>query len=88
MSLSVEIVAPDRILWTGKAKFISVPSVEGSMGLLPGHEPCLSLLGQGTVKVVTVDEQDWTLDIVRGYVSFDHDNVTIVARPVTAPAAA
>lgn len=82
MALTVEIVAPDRVLWSGEASFVSAPSVEGSLGLLPGHEPLLSLLGKGTVKVVTVAGADWTVDISRGFVSFDHDSVTIVARPV------
>ncbi len=81
MALTVDIVAPDRVLWTGKATFVSAPSVEGSLGLLPGHQPLLSLLGPGTVKVVKEDGQDWLLEVLRGFISFDHDNVTIVARP-------
>jgi F-type H+-transporting ATPase subunit epsilon len=81
MALTVDIVAPDRVLWTGEATFVSAPSVEGSLGLLPGHQPLLSLLGRGTVKVVKTDGQDWFLDVLSGFISFDHDNVTIVARP-------
>ena len=86
MALTVEIVAPDRVLWKGQASFVSAPSVEGSLGLLPGHEPLLSLLGKGTVKVTPTGGGEWTVDITRGFVSFDHNNVTLVARPVV-PAA-
>lgn len=88
MSLTVDIVSPDRPLWSGKASYVSAPSVEGSIGVLPGHEPLLALLGAGQVKVVKEDGQDWLLDISRGFVSVDHDTITIVARPATSEASA
>lgn len=83
MALSVDIVAPDRTLWVGEASFVSAPAVEGSIGLLPGHEPFLSVLGPGRVKVVQVDGADHVVEIAGGFLSFDHDVVTIVAEPAT-----
>lgn len=84
MALSVDIVAPDRKLWSGEATFVSAPSVEGSIGFLPGHEPILALLGKGEVKVTKVGGGDWTISVDSGFVSVDHDTITIVATP-TAP---
>lgn len=84
MALSVDIVAPDRILWKGEATFVSAPTVEGSIGLLPGHVPTLSVLGAGTVKVVQSDGEERHVDVSGGFLSFDHDMVTIVAGPVDA----
>jgi len=78
MALTVDIVAPDRVLWTGEASFVSAPCVEGSIGLLPGHEPILSVLGPGTVKVKTASE-DRLVEVTGGFISFDHNVVTIVA---------
>lgn len=87
MALTVDIVAPDRVLWEGQASFISAPAVEGSIGLLPGHEPILSVLGPGVVKVKQTNGEDRLVDITGGFISFDHDVVTIVAEPVAEPAA-
>ncbi len=84
MALSVDIVAPDRLLWEGEATFVSAPTVEGSIGLLPGHVPILSVLRAGTVKVVQSDGVDHYVDVSGGFLSFDHDMVTIVAEPVDA----
>jgi len=84
MALTVDIVAPDRKLWEGEATFVSAPTVEGSIGLLPGHEPILSVLGAGTVKVVQPDGEERYVDVSGGFLSFDHDMVTIVAGPVDA----
>jgi len=79
MALKVDIVAPDRVLWEGEATFVSAPTLEGSIGLLPGHVPILSVLGTGVVKVVQHDGEDRHVDIKGGFISFDHDMITIVA---------
>ena len=84
MALTVDIVAPDRVLWKGAARSVSAPTVEGSIGLLPGHEPILSVLGAGTVKVVQVEGDPLLVEITGGFISFDHDVVTIVAEPAAA----
>ncbi len=84
MALNVDIVAPDRVLWEGEASFISAPSVEGSIGLLPGHEPILSVLGAGTVMVRQLGGEERKVEISGGFISFDHDTVTIVTEPVQA----
>ena len=79
MALTVDIVAPDRVLWEGEATFVTAPAVEGSIGLLPGHEPILSVLGAGVVKVVEASGDDRLVDITGGFLSFDNDVITIVA---------
>jgi len=81
-ALTVDVVAPDRVLWSGTAKRVIAPSVEGEIGLLAGHEPVLSILGPGTVRVHGSSGEQQSFVIDRGVVSFDHDVITIVVRPV------
>ncbi|GMA30699.1 F0F1 ATP synthase subunit epsilon [Litorihabitans aurantiacus] len=77
--LTVEIVAPDRVLWSGTAAGVSVPAAEGDMGLLPGHESVLSLLRAGTVRVrATGGGAAEEFAVESGFVSFDDDSVTVV----------
>ena len=40
--LNVEVVAVDRLVWEGPAKSVVVKTIEGTMGILPGHEPQLA----------------------------------------------
>lgn len=79
--LTVDIVAPDRKLWSGTAERVIAPAVEGEIGLLANHEPILSLLGEGTVRVHGDESVEFA--VLRGFVSFDHNVVTIVAEPAT-----
>ena len=80
-SLTVEIVAPDRTLWSGTAASVSVPSSEGDMGLLPGHESVLALLREGTVRVHSAAGTTDNFPVDSGFVSFDADAVTVVVGP-------
>ncbi|MFW2513201.1 F0F1 ATP synthase subunit epsilon [Demequina sp. SO4-13] len=80
-ALTVDIVAPDRTLWSGTAERVIAPSVEGEIGLLANHEPVLSLLRAGSVRVRS-EKGDWSeFAIKRGFISFDHNIVNIVAEP-------
>lgn len=77
-SLTVDIVAPDRTLWSGSATAVSVPAADGDMGLLPGHESVLALLRPGTVRVRTGAASDAEFAVTSGFVSFDDNAVTVV----------
>lgn len=79
--LTVDIVAPDRTLWSGTAERVIAPSVEGEIGLLANHEPVLALLRAGTVRVRTSGTETHEFAIERGFVSFDHNVITIGAVP-------
>ena len=85
-ALTVDIVGPDRVLWSGQADRVIAPTVEGEIGLLANHEPVLSVLRAGTVRVHGA-EGETTVDIAGGFVSFDHNVITIVAEPVELDAA-
>lgn len=47
--LSVEIVSPERQVWAGEGDMVIAKTVEGEIGIQPGHVPVLALLAQGSV---------------------------------------
>ncbi len=80
-TITAFIVAPDHTLWSGTARSVSAPTVEGSIGILANHEPVLAVLRAGTVAVVAEDGDRAELPITGGFLSFDQDAVTIVTDP-------
>ena len=80
-ALTVDIVAPDHTVWSGTASRVIAPSVAGEIGLLANHEPVLSILKAGTVKV-TSESGRQEFPVTGGFVSFDHNTITIVADSV------
>ncbi len=83
MALQVELVAADRKVWEGEASQVSARTLMGDLGILPGHTPLLGVLAEGEVKIK--GEGGWrTAQVDGGFLSVDHDRVTIVAETVDA----
>jgi F-type H+-transporting ATPase subunit epsilon len=82
-ALKVELVAADRKVWEGEASMVSARSIEGELGILPGHTPLLGVLVTGDVRIATGGGNE-TVTIDSGFLSVDHDRVVIVADNVDA----
>ena len=61
----LEIITPDKKLFEGEAKSLTVPGSEGSLGVLNNHAPMIASLKKGKVKVTT-DKSDVTFFEIRG----------------------
>ncbi len=81
--LNVELVAADRKVWEGEASQVSARSIDGELGVLPGHQPTLVVLAEGEVRIIG---GGWwqKAAIDGGFMSVDHDRVVIVADTVDA----
>ena len=83
-SLKVEMVAADRKVWEGEAKFVRARSISGELGILPGHAPLLGVLVEGEVAIESLEGERRTVMVDGGFLSVDSDVVTIVAEHVDA----
>jgi F-type H+-transporting ATPase subunit epsilon len=79
-TLRVELVAADKAVWTGQAKMVVAKTVEGEIGLLPGHEPMLAILGAGEVRITLEDGNVIKANADDGFLSVENNVVAIVAR--------
>lgn len=82
-ALQVELVAADRKVWQGEARMVSARSIEGDLGILPGHSPLLGVLVRGEVRIDTAGGRE-SVTVDGGFLSVDHDRVVIVAEQVDA----
>lgn len=80
MALHVELVAADQAVWTGEAKMVIAKTVEGEIGLLPGHEPMLAILSSGEVRITLEGGEIIKASAEDGFLSIEKDVVTVVAR--------
>lgn len=81
-SLQVEVVSHEGRLWHGAALSVQVPTVDGSLGVLPGRQPLLAQMGEGTV-TVTFASEVMSFEVSGGFASVDSDFVTVVADHAT-----
>lgn len=78
--MRVELVAPDRQLWTGQATFVFARTTAGEIGILPRHVPLLAELVEGEmVRIDTVDGHEFHAAVHGGFLSVHEEGVTILA---------
>lgn len=76
--LHVEVVSRIGSLWHGNAAYVSIPAVDGRLGILPGRQPVLAVLESGEVEIKGTDSKKIVVAVDSGFASVDSDFVTIV----------
>lgn len=80
MPLHVELVAVERLLWSGEADMVIARTTEGEIGILPGHAPVLGELKEpGMVKINRTGESPLIVAVHGGFVSVSDKGVSILA---------
>lgn len=49
--MQVEILTPDKTLFSGNAEVVSLPGINGSFQILENHAPLIANLGKGTLSI-------------------------------------
>lgn len=83
MVLHIEMVAADRVVWSGKATEVRARTVEGDLGVLPGHTPLMSLLVPGVVTISSDDGTAVHAVVGDGFISVAADRVSIISEDVS-----
>ena len=77
--LQVAVVAVDHKVWSGTAKSVVAKTPEGEIGILPAHEPVLSLLVDGVVRIETTDGAKVSVAVHGGFFAVDSNEVKVLA---------
>jgi F-type H+-transporting ATPase subunit epsilon len=79
VTLRVELVVPDRELWSGEARTVIAKTTEGDIGVLTGHSPVFGILAEGSVAEILGDELTVRAAVSGGFLSVANDRVAILA---------
>ncbi len=77
--LNVQLVAADRAIWSGTARMVIARTVDGDLGVLPGHALLLAELADGVVTIRTTDGESVVAAVHGGFISVDVDGVSLLA---------
>jgi F-type H+-transporting ATPase subunit epsilon len=80
VTLQVEVVSPERILWTGDSDRVIARTIGGGeIAFLTGHAPFVGALDIGTVRVHTEAGSEEIIAVHGGFVEVSHDRVTVLS---------
>ena len=77
--LEVRLVAADHEVWRGEAYMVLARTLDGDLGVLPGHAPLLGVLGNGPVRIRQRSGDRVEAAVHGGFLSVANDQVTILA---------
>jgi F-type H+-transporting ATPase subunit epsilon len=83
-TLQVDIVTPERSLFSGQVNMVTLPGAIGQMGILPGHAPLLTTLDIGEIILHTGNVSQF-IAVSGGVVEVRPDKVTILADTAETP---
>lgn len=64
--MQVEVVSSEQNIYSGEASFVVVPTVQGELGIYPRHEPIMSLVRPGALRLQVPGESEEVLVAVSG----------------------
>jgi F-type H+-transporting ATPase subunit epsilon len=79
-TMRVEVVSPERILFSGEAKQVITRTLEGGeVAFLPGHAAFLGALTENHTRIYLSDGSIQNLAVHLGFVEVGADHVTILS---------
>jgi F-type H+-transporting ATPase subunit epsilon len=79
-TLQVELVAVEKMIWSGEATMVIARTTEGELGVLPGHAPLLGELAPGgVVRIRPESGDDLVVAAHGGFLSVTQRGVSILA---------
>ena len=76
--LILEVAAPDRLLVREEVDHVQAPAVGGYLGVLPGHAPLMTALGEG-VLTFTQQGRNRYVAVHRGFMEVLPDRIRVLA---------
>jgi F-type H+-transporting ATPase subunit epsilon len=78
MALQLDVITPERRLLSEQADSVTVPGLEGELGILPGHTPLISALKTGVLSYTQAGATRRLL-VSGGFVEVNNDRVSVLA---------
>ena len=78
MTLHLEIVTPERLVYSDEVDRVQVPGGDGELGILPHHAPLVATLGSGELRVIKGSTEE-SIAVIGGFIQVRPDQVVIMA---------
>ena len=77
--MHLEIITPDKKVYSGEVDSVKLPGADGSFGILNNHAPIIASLKKGTVRVTDTKKQVENFEINGGVVEVQNNKVIVLA---------
>jgi F-type H+-transporting ATPase subunit epsilon len=82
-TLHFELVAPERVIFSGEVEAVMLPGTEGDMTVLPGHAPIMTALKAGFVVMTNHVDEGSRVFVRGGFAEINASGVAVLAERAT-----
>lgn len=75
----LEIISPDKKLFSGEATLVKLPGTKGSFEIMKNHAPIISTLTKGKIKITDANKKSEFIEINGGVVEVQKNKIIILA---------
>ncbi len=79
MTLQVDLVSPERQVFSAEADMVIARTVDGDIAFQTGHVPLIGVLETNRLKVLLTDGTEQLIAVHRGFVEVSHNHVTVLS---------
>ena len=80
--IHVRLLTPDGVGWEGRVSAVTLPTPDGSLGILGGHAPMLCAVAPGVVKCRSAAGESVSLSVSEGVAGVEKDELTLLLSSV------
>ncbi len=78
-TIHIDVVSAEESIFSGEAKFVSLPGESGELGILPGHIPLITKIQPGAVRIEKEDGTDEFIFVAGGILEIQPKCITVLA---------
>ncbi len=77
--MDIQIITPDKTLFTGHTKLVQFPGLDGSFEVMNNHAPMISALRKGKIRLKHDNDQEALFEIKGGIVEILNNKMLVLA---------
>ena len=77
--MTLEIITPEKKLFSGDVTSIKLPGINGGFEILNNHAPIISALGEGEIRVITNEKKTEHFNINGGVIEMKNNKIIVLA---------
>lgn len=76
--INVDVISAEEWIFSGQAKFITIPGEVGELGILLGHTPLMTRIRPGAVRIETANDEEEFIFVAGGILEVQPRTVTLL----------
>ena len=76
--IALKVVTPQREMFSGEADMVIMRTKSGDVGILHGHQPMVTVLDYGVMRIQNEGEDDKTAAVFGGFAQIDENGIIIL----------